>query len=83
MQSGDRLIAERVWEGMGTFPKDGTVTDILFEGGAVAEKIHWGYPPIGSTMTYVGTTNALSPWLIESKQMIGWRPHVNGDVPNA
>jgi len=37
MQSGDRLISESAWEGMGTFPKDGTITDILFEGGAIAE----------------------------------------------
>lgn len=75
MLPGDKLIEERRWEGMSTFPKDGTVTDILFEGGAVAEKIHWGYPPMGSQMTYVGDTNILSPWLVENRKMVGWRPH--------
>jgi hypothetical protein len=80
MSREERVISETQWEGMATFPKDGTITDILFEGGAIATKIHWGYPPIGSTMTYVGDTNVLSPWLLENRRFVGWRPHKKEDA---
>lgn len=71
----DKLLSETWWEGMGTFPKDGTKTDILFEGGAIARGVHWGYPPIGPEMTWVGDTNILSPYLVANRKMIGWCPH--------
>ena len=82
MTSNEKLLAERVWYSMGSFPKDGTVCDILLEGGVVVQQIHWGLPPIGSTMTFVGSQNILSPYLL-TKKMVGWREHVKGDTPNA
>lgn len=71
---------EDVWRAMSSFPKDGSHCDILFEGGTIAKNIHWGLPPIGSVMTYVGSVNVLSPWLMEEKPMLGWRLHVKQDL---
>jgi hypothetical protein len=67
------------WLDMAIFPQDGSVCDILFDCGdnapVIATKIHWGYPPIGSQMTFVGEVNILSPWLVSNYKMLGWRPH--------
>jgi hypothetical protein len=64
---------------MDTLPKDGSRFDLLFESPhtepIIATDIHWGLPPIGSQMTFVGSNNILSPWLIANYKMIGWRPH--------
>ena len=65
---------------MDTFPKDGTRCDILFEGSppVIAKEIHWGLPPIGKQLTFIGSNNILSPWLVENREMLGWRLHQKG-----